>query len=126
MKNKEVRLLWCTAGTAAAVFLLPLDMGWVFLFVTLTGVFATSFAPGVYAIIPLMVKHQMLALAYGLITTLNAIGMFIGPYLTGLIRDTTGSYQYSYWFLALFFLLATLLVIVIMVIRVRGQKQSPG
>jgi MFS family permease len=49
--------------------------------------------------------------AVGLINSLGNIGGWVGPYLTGYIKDWTGSFQWAYIYLAFSFAMAGLLIL---------------
>ena len=48
-----------------------------------------------------------MGLGFGILGMVSGIGMFFGPYLSGLIRDKTGSYEKTFLFLAALSLLIT-------------------
>lgn len=68
-----------------------------------------------------ILKAENLGAGFGILTTLSSIGTFFGPYLTGLIRDETGSYGTSFLFLSIVAILVTVTAIVI---RVRIRRVS--
>ena len=49
--------------------------------------------------------------AAGLINSVGNIGGFLGPYMMGYIKDSTGTFQSAYIFLATCFLLAGLIML---------------
>ncbi|HMM19175.1 MAG TPA: MFS transporter [Selenomonadales bacterium] len=49
--------------------------------------------------------------AVGLINSIGNIGGWVGPYLTGFIKDTTGSFMYGYIYLAFSLVVAGLLIL---------------
>jgi ACS family tartrate transporter-like MFS transporter len=49
--------------------------------------------------------------AVGLINSIGNIGGWVGPYLTGFIKDTTGSFNYAYYYLAFSLTVAGLLIL---------------
>ncbi len=64
----------------------------------------------VFALIPDVVKPQNLGLGYGIVSTMLNLGVVVGPYIAGLSRDLTGSYQTSFWSMAFFSLLTTVTI----------------
>jgi cyanate permease len=48
----------------------------------------------------------------------------VGPYLLGLVRDVTGSYQYSFWFIGLFFAFVTLLPVILLRQQIKGIRAA--
>jgi ACS family tartrate transporter-like MFS transporter len=49
--------------------------------------------------------------AVGLINSIGNIGGWVGPYLTGFIKDTTGSFNYAWYYLAFSLTVAGLLIL---------------
>jgi len=52
-----------------------------------------------------VLPRKSLGLGFGFLNTVSGLGMFFGPYLSGLIRDKTGSYQLTFVFLSVLSLL---------------------
>ncbi|HJX03739.1 MAG TPA: MFS transporter, partial [Dehalococcoidia bacterium] len=122
LKYKHILLIIGIAGTGIATFFLASFIQYVILWVILLGIFATAFSPAMGSIVPSLVSYEMLALAFGITNTVNNVGMFAGPYLAGLVRDLSGSYQYSYWFLALFFAAALVLTVAMLMMQIRRDR----
>jgi len=124
IKYKELLNLIGGAACFLLLFLMPSYTGIIVIFMILIGVFTSPFASVTYATVPALVKPQMIALGYAIITAVCNVGWVIGPYLTGLVRDVTGTYKYSYWIIALFFLLVALLTAVSLLLQRRLNKQN--
>ena len=60
-----------------------------------------------------------MGLGFGVLSTVSSIGMFFGPYIAGLVRDKTGSYEISFIFLSL---LALLITITALILRVKMRR----
>jgi MFS family permease len=60
-----------------------------------------------------------LGLGFGILGMVSGIGMFFGPYLSGLIRDKTGSYETTFIFLAV---LALLIPATAVILKIKTQK----
>ncbi len=58
-----------------------------------------------------VVNRERLGMGYGILSTLNNVGIFVGPQLVGLSRDATGSYRASFWLMALFAVFATAIIL---------------
>jgi len=91
----------------------------IWFFVIALGIFTTAFPVAISTIVPSLISRDLMALAYAINFMAGSAGMFIGPFLTGLIRDNTGSYTFSFVFMALFFLLAGLLALTLMLRNAR-------
>jgi MFS family permease len=107
------------------MFLLPGDVDRVVLYMVLIGIFTAPVAPVTFAMAATLVKHEVMPLAYGAVAACSYAGTFIGPYISGIIRDLSGSYQYSYWFVSLFFLFSVLLTLFLLARRIKINRQLP-
>jgi len=123
LKKREIILIMGAAVACVITFLIPDGIDHIILYVFLLGIFIAPIAPIAFATAPSLVKPEMMALSYGIVATVSYIGMFTGPYVTGLIRDITGTYKESFWFISLFFLLIFILSILLM-FRRTGIKKS--
>lgn len=123
IKYKELLNIVGAIFTALFVFLLPLNVNMVVWYMWIIGLFTTPYAAVTYAIVPSIVKSHMLSLAYAVIAMFANLGLFLGPYFTGLIRDVTGAYLYSYWFTAGIFLLSALVTGVAMIYRLKKDAK---
>jgi DHA1 family inner membrane transport protein len=126
IRYKHILLIVGIVGTGIATFFLASYIQYLVVWVIILGICATIFAPSMASIVPSLVSYEMLALAYGVTNTVNNIGMSAGPYLAGLVRDLSGSYQYSYWFLALFFAAALVLTVAMLIMQVRRDRAQPS
>jgi predicted MFS family arabinose efflux permease len=124
IRYKEILNLVGGAISIVLSFFLPENVGIILVFIIGLGITTTPFAPVTYATVPLLVKPQTIGKAFAIVTTLGNVAFFLGPYLTGFIRDATGSYQYSYWVIAFFYLLVTLLTGVSLLMQVRKNKEA--
>jgi len=69
---------------------------------------AVAFVPTpVFSYLSKNLPSKDLGLGFGILGMVSGIGMFFGPYLSGLIRDKTGSYETVFLFLAALSLLIT-------------------
>ena len=96
---------------ATAIFLITRGIN--FLFAMIIMAVAVPFVPApLYALLPKISRSGNLGLAFGILTMFASIGMLFGPYVTGLIRDQTGSYAFAFTLLSILALLATLTALV--------------
>lgn len=88
-----------------------------FLFPMVVMAVAVAFIPApVYSFTSKILDPKNLGLGFGILSTVSSIGMFFGPYIAGLIRDKTGSYEISFIFLSL---LALLITITALILRIK-------
>ncbi len=127
-RYKEIYAIAGGAFACMLVFFLAFTDINIWFFVIILGILTAPFAVAISTIAPALVSRQLMALAYSINFMAGSVGMFVGPYLTGLIRDNTGSYKLSFVFMALFFLLAALLSAVLLLRRIKRSKVSlpPG
>ncbi len=115
-------------GMAILLVLAPaFSHGFATLFVAF-GIAAALIPAPVYSLASDVVSRDRLGLGYGILATINGIGMFAGPQIVGLGRDITGSYTASFWLMAFFALLATASIAVMARVRARveGLKEKKG
>lgn len=91
-----------------------------FLFPMVVMAVAVSFIPApVFSFPSKILQPENLGLGFGILSTLSGVGMFFGPYMAGLVRDKTGSYEISFIFLSILALLITLTAIIL---RIKMRK----
>ena len=83
---------------------------------------AVAFIPApIYSLQSKILKTKNLGLGFGILSTLSSIGIFSGPYITGLVRDKTNSYKMSFIFLST---IAMLIAFTAILVRVKRRKES--
>jgi len=74
---------------------------------------AVAFVPTpVFSYLSKNLPPKDLGVGFGIIGMVSGMGMFFGPYLSGLIRDKTGSYETVFLFLAVLSFLITATVVI--------------
>jgi len=62
-----------------------------------------AFVPApVFSLLPKISRPENLGLSFGILSMFANTGMLFGPYVTGLLKDRTGSYEVSFIFLSIF------------------------
>ncbi len=90
-----------------------------FLFPMVVMAVAVAFIPApIYSFTSKILDPKNLGLGFGILSTVSSIGIFFGPYIAGLIRDKTGSYEISFIFLSL---LALLIPITALILRIKTR-----
>lgn len=79
--------------------------------VVLIGVFGALVPTSIFSLPSKIVDAESLGLAFGVVTACLNLGVLIGPYLAGLIKDLTGEYTFSLYLIALFALLQTVTIV---------------
>ena len=92
-----------------------------FLFPMAVMAIAVAFVPTpVFSFLSKTVPPKDLGLGFGILGMVSGIGMFFGPYLSGLIRDKTGSYEITFIFLSILALLIPATAIILRIKMKRG------
>jgi MFS family permease len=107
-------------GVALSILTLSYTFSSSFLLlVTLMGVFSAMIPASIYSLPPELLKSEHVGLGFGVLSTCSSAGLFVAPYLVGKARDFTGSYQWSFILIALFFLLVILSILFTFHVRKR-------
>ncbi len=94
-------------GTAVLLLLMiPAGSGHFALLMVAIGIMAAFVPAPIYSRAPQLVSPARLGWAFGLMATLNNVGVFVGPQAVGLSRDVTGSYGSGFELMALFAVLS--------------------
>ncbi|MFC2167822.1 nitrate/nitrite transporter [Acidobacteriota bacterium] len=85
---------------------------------------AVAFVPTpVFSYLSKNLPPKDLGVGFGILGMVSGIGMFFGPYLSGLIRDKSGSYETTFLFLAVLSLLITGIALIFH-LQTRKEKES--
>jgi MFS family permease len=105
---------------ATAIYLVSTTTDFLFSMVVMA--VAVAFIPApVFAFPSKVLKLEYLGLGFGILSACSSIGVFFGPYMAGLVRDKTGSYETSFMFLSM---LAMLVTITAIILRVKIRRGS--
>jgi len=92
-----------------------------FLFPMVVMAVSVAFIPApVYSFTSKILEPENLGLGFGILSTVSSIGMVFGPYMAGMVKDKTGSYEISFIFLSILALLVTFTALVLRVKIRRG------
>ena len=120
---KVIFLLVGAIAGSILVFLLPLNVNQVVLFMVLIGIITAPFPVTVFILAPRLVKPNMVPMSFALVAAFSYIGGFIGPSFTGFIRDLTGTYLYSYWLISLLFIVMAIFSARLFALSITGTKR---
>jgi len=105
---------------ATAIYLVSKSTDFLFSMVVMA--VAVAFIPTpVFSFPSKILKPEDLGLGFGILSAVSSIGIFFGPYMTGLVRDKTGSYEMSFIFLSI---LAMLVTVTAIILRVKIRRGS--
>ena len=92
-----------------------------FLFPMAVMAIAVAFVPTpVFSFLSKTLPPKDLGLGFGILGMVSGIGMFFGPYLSGLIKDKTGSYEITFIFLSILALLIPATAVILRIKMKRG------
>lgn len=101
-------------GIIMAVAIYSIARGTNFLLPMVVIAVAVAFVPTpIFSLLPKISRPENLGLSFGIVSMFASMGMLFGPYVTGFLRDKTGSYQASFTFLSILALLLTLTALVL-------------
>jgi predicted MFS family arabinose efflux permease len=104
---------------ATAIYLVARSTDFVFPMVVMA--VAVAFIPApVFSFASKFLEQKKLGLGFGTLATVSSIGTVFGPYVAGLVRDRTGSYELSFFFLAM---LAMLAAITALMLRIKMRRR---
>jgi MFS family permease len=92
-------------GVALSILTLSFNFSSSFLLLVISmGIFSAMIPAPIYSLPPEILKLANVGLGFGVISTCSSIGLFAAPYLVGKMKDLTGSDQWSFVLISLFFL----------------------
>lgn len=105
--------------TATAIYLVTRSTDFVLPMVVMA--VAVAFIPTpVFSFASIILEPKNLGLGFGILAAVSSIGMVSGPYVAGLVRDKTGSYELSFIFLSMLALLTTITAVAVRIEMTRG------
>jgi MFS family permease len=112
VSNNDIFMGVGGVSIAIAIYLVTKSTDFLFPMVVMAVAVACIPAP-VYSFLPKILEPDNLGLGFGILSAVNGVGMVFGPYMTGLVRDKTGSYEMSFIFLAMLALLVTVTALIL-------------
>jgi MFS-type transporter involved in bile tolerance (Atg22 family) len=110
-----------TGGVMIATAIYLITQSTDFVIPMLIMALAVTFIPApVYSFASKILEPKNLGLGFGILATTSSMGMVFGPYLVGLVRDKTGSYELSFVFLSM---LAMLITITAVTVRITIRRR---
>ncbi len=90
------------AGIAVLLYLVPRFAGQAATISILIGVLVAMVPPAIFSLPADLLPERQVGLGFGIIGTTFGIGVFLGTYVTGLLRDISGAYFWSFTAMAVF------------------------
>jgi MFS family permease len=112
-----------TGAIGLTVLVLFFNVSSLFLLlVILMGIFSAMIPAPIYSLPPEILKTENVGLGFGVISTCSSVGLFVAPYLVGKAKDLTGSYNWSFILISVFFFLIA--IFIFLTHRSRSRKES--
>jgi MFS family permease len=89
-------------GIAVLLFLIPRFPNHVALLSISIGFFVAILAPAIFSFPAELLRGPVMGFGFGILAMAVGIGMSVGPYLVGSLRDATGNYAWSFATMAIF------------------------
>ncbi len=118
--------LFVAVGCGSIAILLYLIPGFTAQAAILTiamGVFTAILTPAIFSLPAELLPERVTGFGFGIMGTALGIGVTVGPYVTGSLRDATGNYLWSFTAMATF---AALGVIPMLLLKRQPNKISPS
>jgi predicted MFS family arabinose efflux permease len=123
VQNNELFIGAAGIISASAIFIVTQSSNFIIAIILLS--IGQVFMPtSIFSLPSKILKPQYFGLAFGIINMVNNIGVLGGPFIAGLVRDMTGSYEQVFYILSIFAILSTLSAIVLRIWN-RKLKQYP-
>jgi MFS family permease len=90
------------AGTALFLYLIPEFNQHAAILSISIGVFVAILTPAIFSLPAELLPESVMGLGFGILGTGAGIGMSVGPYIVGSLRDATGDYLWSFAAMAIF------------------------
>lgn len=119
---KEALLAIGGLGLAALVFAVPRVPSGAILLMLAAGIIGSFIPVPVFSLPTDMLKPEKLGMGFGIVSTSSILGALVGPYVVGLARDITGSYQAGFPLISVFALLCAATAIPIRILRGRAKR----
>ncbi len=109
---------------AVTIYLVTISTGFLFPMVGMAIGVAIVPTP-IFSFTSRIMERENLGLGFGILATVSSVGMVFGPYIAGMVKDQTGSYEMSFILLAVLSLLMTLTALILRY-KTRYGKKAQG
>jgi MFS family permease len=109
-------------GTALFLYLIPeFNQHAAFLSISI-GVFVAILTPAIFSLPAELLPESVMGLGFGIMGTGAGIGISVGPYIVGSLRDATGDYLWSFAAMAIFPAMGIIPMLILRMKKERHQK----
>jgi MFS family permease len=119
VNNHEIFIAVGGMISALAIYLISRTTNYLYPMILMS--LSVAFIPApVFSFPSKILKPQLLGLVFGILFMFSSIGMFLGPFAAGIVRDKTGSYETTFVFLSI---IAMLVPLTALFLRATIKKQ---
>jgi len=108
-------------GTAILLYLIPQFTNHAAILAISIGIFIALLTPAIFSLPAELLPQRMMGFAFGILGTALGMGISVGPYIVGSLRDATGDYLWSFAAMAI---LCGLGIIPMLALRIWNGAQS--
>jgi MFS family permease len=110
-----------SSGIAVLLYLIPHFTNQAAMLSLSIGVFIALLTPAIFSLPAELLPEHIMGFAFGILGTTLGIGISVGPYIVGSLRDATGDYLWSFTAMAI---LCGLGIIPMMILRMWGKRPT--
>lgn len=108
-----------SGGIAVLLYLIPHFTNQAAMLSLSIGVFIALLTPAIFSLPAELLSERLMGFAFGILGTTLGIGISVGPYIVGSLRDATGDYLWSFAAMAI---LSGLGIIPMLILRMGGKN----
>lgn len=108
-------------GTALLLYLIPEFNQHAAILSISIGVFVAILTPAIFSLPAELLPESVMGFGFGIMGTGAGIGISVGPYIVGSLRDATGDYLWSFAAMALFPVLG---IIPMLILRMNNRRHQ--
>ena len=105
-------------GIAILIFLIPKFTGHAAILSISIGFFVALLPPAIFSFPAQLLPGPVMGFGFGILNMIAGIGMSVGPYIVGSLRDATGNYIWSFAAMAIF---STVGIIPMLILRAHSK-----
>ncbi len=123
IRRRELLIIIGGICTALSQLFIPAYTALLIIFMVIIGGASAFIATPIYALATQVEGRERLGFAFGVLSMLNSLGVFVVPQIVGYSRDVTGSYGQGFMLMALFAFLVAMASMPILLWRQRGSEE---
>jgi nitrate/nitrite transporter NarK len=124
IRRKALLIIVGGICTALSQIFIPASTALLVVSMVIIGAASVTIATPIYALATQAEGKERLGFAFGVLSMLNSLGVFVVPQMVGYSRDVTGSYVQGFMLMALFALLVAIASAPILLYRQRSCEEQ--